>query len=735
MDFTVIQNAATKIVDNFNSVNTEIDGLKERATDLEQEVAVLDSRMDVFTALPEGATTNDAALEDIKVGFDGTVYEGGPGDAVRAQVSQLSSEIANVEDNIVERDSGFIRPFSKYEIGLRNYQTGEINSNEKYGVSSSGTAVFDSDVELHIDSEYYGILYIYENGTYSRYQRIMNKAMYIVPSGTEFALSIRKYAEDTSATANVEEFANSVLMITNTKKEIDVISENLLFTDTAEFVNGTIAQDGTIMTYDNRVVTSGYHKFSNDTVIKVGKDFNTIKALYGDNFDLIKRKSYTGDFVFIPKNVYFRLSIYRVSEAQEVANIDEFVAHLSVVSREEFLNNSNKNYIKEYVCGVIHIDNGEIDTSYNYGWTPKEKMMFTHDVVLAIASGVYIILATYDSEGHMLTRGAKYPNYCVIKAGTIFNFTIRNYGDNDVSYDELNITSKVWIESDVRREHINYARRKPLLTITDDDGAKEFYDYLLPIIRKKGVPITSCFPSSTMPFETNERINITSNVQTMTLSELKEVQEAGGEVVGHGLVDLRTLDSEAIENELRETKRHLADYGIYTNGYAYPDGGDNEEIRYLTNKYYDYGLWRTDQEGQILSNSGNIADYRIVRFQFGGYYNIDNGKFTENNVKPYTLEAFKMALDEAIANNSWLVICLHAWLMVGENKMTEYKDIDQLVLLESAIDYAKEKGIDIVTCEEGYKMFGNAVIGGDYLGAWNTTGYSVSKTGNVDFPN
>lgn len=681
----------------------------------------------------EAVTELKEEVANIRKGADGTIYETA-GDAVRAQVSQLSSEIVDVESKIKETDSGFLKPFPKYEIGLRNYQTGEINPNEKYGVSSSGTAMYDHDVELHISNEYYGILYYYENGTYTRYQRLVGKSMYIVPSGTEFALSIRKSVEDTSTTANVEEFSNSVVMITDTRKEIDFISENLLFTNKAEFVNGTIAQDGTIMTYDNRVVTNGYHKFDNDTVIKVGKGFNTIKALYDDNFDLIERKSYTGDFVYIPKNVYFRLSIYKKDETQEVANIVSFVKQLSIVSKEDFLNNSNKNYIKEYVCGTIRTDNGEIDTSYNYGWTPKEKMMFTHDVVLAIASGVYIILATYDSEGNMLTRSAKYPNYCVIKAGTIFNFTIRNYGDNDVSYDELNVTSKVWIENDVRREHINYVQRKPLLTITDDDGAKEFYDYLLPIIRKKGVPITSCFPSSTMPFETNERINITSNVQTMTLSELKEVQEAGGEVVGHGLVDLRTLDSEAIENELRETKRHLADYGIHTNGYAYPDGGDSEEIRYLTNKYYDYGLWRTDQNGQILSNSGNIADYRIVRFQFGGYYNMDNGKFAENNVKPYTLEGFKMALDEAIANNSWLVVCLHAWLMVGDNKQEAYKDIDQLALLESAIDYAKEKGVDIVTCEEGYKMFGNAVIGGDYLGHWNTTGYSVSKTGNVDLP-
>lgn len=69
---------------------------REKIKALLGEIAVLDSRMNVFTGLPEGATTNDAALEDIKVGYDGTIYKDGPGTAVRAQVSQLHSDIANI---------------------------------------------------------------------------------------------------------------------------------------------------------------------------------------------------------------------------------------------------------------------------------------------------------------------------------------------------------------------------------------------------------------------------------------------------------------------------------------------------------------------------------------------------------------------------------------------------------------------------------------------------------------
>lgn len=84
MNNTIVRDAAVRVVDNLSTLNTKTN--------------VLESRMNTFTALPEGATTNDAALEDIKVGYDGTVYAS-PGEAVRSQVGQLSSEIKeNVND-------------------------------------------------------------------------------------------------------------------------------------------------------------------------------------------------------------------------------------------------------------------------------------------------------------------------------------------------------------------------------------------------------------------------------------------------------------------------------------------------------------------------------------------------------------------------------------------------------------------------------------------------------------
>lgn len=64
---------------------------------LTNELNVLDGRMDEFASLPEGSTTADAELLDIRVGTDGKTYQTAGG-AVRGQVGELKSDLTALND-------------------------------------------------------------------------------------------------------------------------------------------------------------------------------------------------------------------------------------------------------------------------------------------------------------------------------------------------------------------------------------------------------------------------------------------------------------------------------------------------------------------------------------------------------------------------------------------------------------------------------------------------------------
>lgn len=63
------------------------------------KISVLKARMDTFTSLPEGSTSGDAELLDIRVGYNGVTYPSA-GDSVRGQVGELKSDITQISGKL-----------------------------------------------------------------------------------------------------------------------------------------------------------------------------------------------------------------------------------------------------------------------------------------------------------------------------------------------------------------------------------------------------------------------------------------------------------------------------------------------------------------------------------------------------------------------------------------------------------------------------------------------------------
>ena len=107
-----------------------------------EKINVLKARMDTFSSLPDGSTSGDAELTDIRVGYNGHVYPSA-GDAVREQVGGLKGEISELDDAYTD---------FKHQITTVKYSMNIFNKNDRFEVLTD--TAMNSDGSIYTLADY-----------------------------------------------------------------------------------------------------------------------------------------------------------------------------------------------------------------------------------------------------------------------------------------------------------------------------------------------------------------------------------------------------------------------------------------------------------------------------------------------------------------------------------------------------------------------------------------------------
>ena len=294
----------------------------------------------------------------------------------------------------------------------------------------------------------------------------------------------------------------------------------------------------------------------------------------------------------------------------------------------------------------------------------------------------------------VLVRDAEHPDgylYADIRHDTVFTvpdeathvwFRIRINNGRDITPVSVRPIISKFLSNEELEMQINaitHVTSTPMLTIIDDDGDMKFYTDLLPIIKEKNVPIATAV--------TTKRIG--SAPRWMGWDEIMECYENGAEVLCHTYdhipiardqeVDLNALimDYTIAKQIMYAHGLHDADILVYNNA-----SGNNAAVREAAERVFKCAI---HSGGSHINYAGNLNPYYLYRFPI------------DTEPRLYNLDILKDLVDEVCSSGGWMIWIMHTssstWTEEARNNLC------------AAIDYAREKGLPIVTANYGYQNY------------------------------
>ena len=333
------------------------------------EINVQKARIDEIIALPDGSTTADAELVDIRVGADGTSYPSA-GDAVRGQVSTLKSNIDSVK-NIVggqNQDDHFNSSVFEecYSIapdtGVREYNkwSTSVASNDAFF-----NFPFDVFVHSNVDNNYQFVCVIYDSeGAFVQgYDYSDTTDGVSISKNTNFRLMIRQKNVKPIDVDDVN--ANLFYMhhLFGIADEIDTWSTDILIRKTMnsndfEACYPIRTSDGVreYNKWSTSVASNGtYFSHPMDVFVSsdVDENYQFVCVIYGMDGVFIKTYDYldTTNGVNIPAGVKYRLQIRK--QGVNTIDVADVCNHIHIISDAEMSIKTTERLASRFTDNII----------------------------------------------------------------------------------------------------------------------------------------------------------------------------------------------------------------------------------------------------------------------------------------------------------------------------------------------------------------------------------------------
>lgn len=204
---------------------------------------------------------------------------------------------------------------------------------------------------------------------------------------------------------------------------------------------------------------------------------------------------------------------------------------------------------------------------------------------------------------------------------------------------------------------------RPMVTLTFDDGFEENTSTALPILEKYGLKSTQCYATTYLEGNAEQERNIMSFVN------------AGHEICSHSVThpDLTQVSAAALDYELRHSKEYLERLtGGKVTAFSSPFGAYDPRVTNAAGAYYS--SHRTANEG--YNSKAAFDPYQIkVRSVY----------------LSTPVSTVKAWVDEAAANNEWLVLLYH---MVSDT--TDDPVGTRISAFDQEMSYIKQKGVTVL---------------------------------------